>query len=1094
MPMAFILLLCVAMWSPLQSQNVLCINKDGSLPYDPGPTERTTLQKGDLNNDGYEDLVGYTRYGSSLLKIFYGSASGLQNFVEINLGVGYYETNTIIPGDINNDGFDDIITGGIDSMYVFYGSASGITPVPDQRIRASQIPLDNSKQSLVFPSISGDINKDGIDDLIAVVNSSFDNVNGNLVFYYGTPQGLIYDHKQTGSQFDIFRFDNIPLENLGDANGDGNNDFINANNIFYLTDEGIFSNTITKINDPSPGDNWKQSGVGDVNGDGYNDVLSTGQEYNFNQQTASIFLGGPGGVNPNPSFGFINPYFSFNSNEWVLNSGPAGDVNNDGLDDFFITGFFETRIYLGKAGGPTVDHYIRLGYPINNLISLDYNNDQRMDLAAKISELYLFNGTANGLNGIVSCGVSAAQPSLSIAGKNAKKAGDINKDGFDDYIVGDPFVNSYEDDYQNEFNRASVYLGNATGGVLNMQFNRTDELLGEQQVGADINGDGYSDIILGAEASEPGGKIYVFPGSPTGVKSVPDIILDGMNFRSLGSRVFNFGDINNDGFDDIGASSEVGFLILAGSPDNFNLDNRIEIQGLTYALPLGDVNADGIEDILVSINNSNKLYLGNSNGPQETSYTFPSNVIVERMDDLNKDGKADLIFYNPANLVSTLYYSTGTDFISSGWSVTGNKIPVRAGDFNGDGFQDIMHESELDNLIIEGANSRIDIYPGSAVGFSTEPSLILRNPYDLVAPSELGDINNDGSSDIGAYNRNEILIFFGTKGQGSLICPANITFYADSTCKSVVTNIDPPGNISQFKFEITGSTNLTGDGSASGLILNQGLNFIKYIDKSNDQNFCSFVVTILDSIAPMIKGSEETFCNANPNFIRVQNLNVSDCGKTEVTFEVRERGFLIRSGTGIDASGEFRFGRNDIYWTVTDSSGNISKTSSIINVLSGNLTVKIPKAYQINAQQSQEFIIYMGYANNTLRLTAYEANSSKHKYRWTNGDTTRYTYVRHNVPGRYKYSVFVTNDNGCRARADVFVKVVDNYCPNTDNIYMCYNGSTICVSPDEVPAMVANGARLGKCGRIYESNDHCKRRIKFSRCINAHCLPEPKWT
>src|SRR5690606_33620779 len=146
-----------------------------------------------------------------------------------------------------------------------------------------------------------------------------------------------------------------------------------------------------------------------------------------------------------------------------------------------------------------------------------------------------------------------------------KKVGDINKDGFDDYIIGDPFVNSYEDDYQNEFNRVSVYLGNATGGVLNMQFNRTDELLGEQQVGADINGDGYSDVILGAEASEPGGKIYVFLGSSTGVKSIPDIILDGEGYRSLGSRIFNYGDINNDGFDDIGASSEVAFLILAGS-------------------------------------------------------------------------------------------------------------------------------------------------------------------------------------------------------------------------------------------------------------------------------------------------------------------------------------------------------------------------------------------------------------------------------------------------------------------------------------------------------------------------------------------------
>lgn len=764
---------------------------------------------------------------------------------------------------------------------------------------------------------------------------------------------------------------------------------------------------------------------------------------------------------------------------------------------FFMAGYFETRIYLGKAGGPTINNYIRLGFAVNNLISLDYNNDQHMDLAAKVQELYLFKGSENGLQGISSCGSTAANPALSVAGKNVTKAGDINKDGFDDYIVGDPFVNSYEDDYHNEYNRVSVLLGNATGGSFDMQFDAVDEYLGEQQFGADINGDGYNDVLAGAEQhNSTRGRLIVFFGTPQGLTNIPDQQFVGNPGEYFGYRIENYGDINKDGFDDIGVASISDFYLLKGTPNGIDLNEKFTVPGLAYALAIGDINGDGYFDILATINNVRKVFFGSPTGPVESSITIASNLQIKRMDDLNQDGKADLIFYNPSNLTSTLYYSTGTEFISSGWSVTGNKIPVRAGDFNGDGFQDIMRESNLDAEIIEGANTRIDLFFGSAEGFPLTPSQFLRNEEDLLNPAELGDINNDGSSDIGAHNGNEIVIFFGTKGLGTLICPENVTLYADTSCTAMISNIDPPGNANQYRFEITGSTNINGEGSASGRVLNKGINFIRYYDKSNEQNNCSFIVTVRDSILPKLKGSEETFCNVNLNNVQVKKLEVIDCGKVTIEFQVHSPGVNFRTGTGNDASGAFTKGKNTILWTVVDSSGNRSTAMSIVNILSGDLNVKIPKAYQINAQQSQANTIYLGYANNTLRLTAYEPNSSKHKYLWSNGDTTRFTKITHNVPGTYEYSVIVTNDNGCSDTAYTTIKVVDNYCPNpiksfitqyfpqllnqpwiqaliasTSQMYLCYNGSTVCVNPAQVPAMISNGARLGKCGVIYENND-----------------------
>ena len=166
-------------------------------------------------------------------------------------------------------------------------------------------------------------------------------------------------------------------------------------------------------------------------------------------------------------------------------------------------------------------------------------------------------------------------------GAAAGTAGDVNGDGYSDLIVGAPFYSGG----QAQEGRVYVFHGSATGFAATpswiVESNTPSALFGfAAGTAGDVNGDGFDDVIVGAplfggpEVNE--GKVFVYLGSAAGLSATPIWTLE-MNQPQgqLGIAVGTAGDVNGDGFSDViigapfldnGQSDEGRAFVYLGSP------------------------------------------------------------------------------------------------------------------------------------------------------------------------------------------------------------------------------------------------------------------------------------------------------------------------------------------------------------------------------------------------------------------------------------------------------------------------------------------------------------------------------------------------
>lgn len=664
---------------------------DGFLPGDGFGYSVSTA--GDLTGDGYSDiLVGapfqniiFGSADAGAAYAFHGGATGVDATIDwlvLGTQLNEYFGSCVTPaGDVDGDGYSDVLVSsvGFDNapasdngrVFGFLGAAGGLATTPARTYTGA----GGGHQLGLCVATGGDINGDGYaDQLIGAPNFVSGQADeGAFYAYYGGTVGF------PGSAFATSQMNvagsrlGFSLQTAGDVDGDGFSDVIVSapsydgpgtnrgrvmvyrGDVDYPTSASI---TFSAESNQASASLGFAAAFADVNGDGYSDLLAGSPLWNgavVDGGRAQCWLGGPGGV-ANPAAWSVESLETDSRFGWSVAG--VGDVNGDGYE--------EVLVGAPKSDAPLVDQ----------------------------GSVSLYAGSATGLSGSAMWSSSGLEAGSEF-GTSVAAAGDFNADGYADFVVGMP----RRTNPQPREGAAVIFLGSASGNatfIASWEGNQDDALAGTSVAGAgDINGDGYSDIIVGAPYYDNGeadeGMVFVFLGSAPPYAGGPSQFIErNLPGAHFGQCVAPAGDVNGDGYSDIivgapgwsnGQAGEGSVAVYLGSPAGlgtspaFSYESNVVSGALgSRVAPAGDLNKDGYSDILVG---SSALAAG--------------------------AGQALLFRGTIGSLSATpVWTETGSALAGLGSAVTG------AGDVDGDGYPDYaLGSSDYENGSFNEGNIRV---------------------------------------------------------------------------------------------------------------------------------------------------------------------------------------------------------------------------------------------------------------------------------------------------------------------------------------------------------------------------------------------------
>jgi hypothetical protein len=578
----------------------------------------------DLDGDGTLDLaIGAPQAGpQNRGKVFfYSGATGLTLRTLEGTPYDLFGSDIALADDLDFDGIPDLVVGvpGLEISGVSWGALKLYSGADGHLIRTIAGPCACRWEYTGFfgadIAMAEDMDGDGIQEIVVAL------ADGNWAGWVG--QGVVHVYSgATGVQlhniggfYDNHMFASA-IAAVGDIDLDGKGDFV------VLADRGgdsyLYSGTGSLIDTFSIGYTEKVTGTEDLDADGIPDMVLSSPGNNL---VVAI-----SGATRSELYRLERPSsYLFGSSIDLV-----GDVDGDGQNDVAVGdpdggpqySQGSITVYSGNDGtflmavnGPGSG--ARLGGSM--LAAGDINGDGYDDFLAGAPGQMQGAGMVlaySGFDGSVlftNTGTAGAGLGQSLA-----RLSDLNVDGFAEYLIGAP-------------NSDTVQVHSGADGSFLWQVSapQTGESFGTSVAAADVNQDGVRDLIVGAFLAQPwnrnwqDGVVYVYSGT------------DGsLLFRKLGPRnsgarlgldVANAGDVDGDGVDDI----------LAGAPNDssgFNQQGSVSVwSGATSQLLHRFYGAD------------QDMYIGNA---------------VSTADDIDRDGYADLLLGSDAQ--GFLLYSGAT--------------------------------------------------------------------------------------------------------------------------------------------------------------------------------------------------------------------------------------------------------------------------------------------------------------------------------------------------------------------------------------------------------------------------------------------------
>ncbi len=809
----------------------------------------------DVNGDGYADLLVGAPYfdtgavDAGRVLVYHGSPTGPSanpDWTADGSGAGAYFGVVANAGDVNGDGYDDVIVGSPQatgtqthegSASVFLGGPSGLSATP------AWTAWGNQADAAFGVSVSGggDVNGDGYADVI-VGASNYTNGEpgeGRVFVYYGSASGPGSTPWTAESNVGSALFGSA-VAGGGDCNGDGFADVAvgaptyssgtySFNGQFYVYHGSAAGLPLTPSAQRGPSTTPTTGGgylgqsiawAGDVDGDGYSDLIVGEPGWDgasIDLGRATLYRGGSGGIGFSPAW---TGQGSLNSN-YGVSVASAGDINGDGYADWLVGAPYDgstdtgsVSVYQGVAtaslAAVTRTHTLtssqasgRFGMAV---ASGDVDGDGFSDVVIDADgydgtltdegRVFLYRGAPGTAINTTAIWQYQTNSYNAQFGESVALAGDVNGDGYPDVVV------SYG-------NRAAVsaFYGTSTGlpATPSWTFASTnaDTVFLNVRPAGDVNGDGYSDVVVGEPSWDNGqsneGRALVFLGSASGLGSAPAWAIEpdfiGVAF---GGSVAGAGDVNGDGYGDVlvraggftvGSWTNAGVVFLyLGSAAGLSTSPAWQASGTqtneSYGVVrgVGDVNGDGYADFAVGAPSWDNawtdagrvdVYLGGPNGPPASpSWTAEGDQasayfgFASAAGDVNADGFADVVivasgYDNGSTDEGRVYVYLGS---SSGLSTTANwtwepnassqrMTAAAAGDVNGDGYGDLVVGRPGYYYSLYPDDGVADVFFGSATGLASSPSWETHQSAQYGANfgsgvSTAGDVNGDGRAEI----------------------------------------------------------------------------------------------------------------------------------------------------------------------------------------------------------------------------------------------------------------------------------------------------------------------------------------------------------